>query len=279
LSVHAAISTAVEVARDHGLAVEQPVLLRSTNNAVAWLRPADVVAKVSSETRSRLVTELQVAQELVALGAPVVSPASELPAIVHRRDGFDMTFWRYHAQCSAAEIASDRVAFALSRLHASLSRLSPALQRRLPSYKAELHVVRSLLADHGALPALSSGDRDLLTTTFDRLRARLDELAPTDRFVVLHGSPHSYNVLLVQDEPAFIDFETTCLGPLEWDVAHLDSPAAPCFAAAVNAELLRLCQSMVSVKTATLCAADIDRGDMREHAEYHLAQVRENDNG
>jgi hypothetical protein len=33
---------------------------------------------------------------------------------------------------------------------------------------------------------------------------------------------------------------------------------------------------MVSVKTATLCTAEIDRGDMREHAEYHLAHVREN---
>lgn len=25
----------------------------------------------------------------------------------------------------------------------------------------------------------------------------------------------------------FIDFETTCMGPVEWDVAHLDSQAEP----------------------------------------------------
>ena len=60
---------------------------------------------------------------------------------------------------------------------------------------------------------IEAADRDLLITTFDRLQARLDELAPADRFVVLHGSPHSYNVLLVDDEPGFIDFETACLGP------------------------------------------------------------------
>ena len=274
--MQAAISIAVDVARDHGLAVEEPMPLRSTNNAVAWLRPADVVAKVSRAANSRLLTELQVAQELVALGAPIVSPASVLPAVVHRRSGFEMTFWRYHAQLATAEIPPDRVARALTSLHASLSRLSPALKASLPSYATELRVARSLLADQATLPALERVDRDLLVTTFDRLQTRLDDLAPVNRFVVLHGSPHSYNVLLVNNEPAFIDFETTCLGPLEWDVAHLDSAAAPLFADPVRAELLWLCQSMVSVKTATLCTAEIDRGDMREHAEFHLAHVREN---
>jgi phosphotransferase family enzyme len=208
--VQTAISIAVDVARDHGLAVAEAIPLRSTNNAVTWLRPADVVAKVSREAHSRLLTELQVAQELVALGAPVVSPASEVPAVVHRCSGFEMTFWRYHAQLGTAEIPPDRVALALTGLHASLSRLSPSLKSSLPSYEQELRVVRSLLADRAALSALDPVDRDLLMTTFDRLQARLDELAPADRFVVLHGSPHSYNVLLANNEPAFIDFETTC---------------------------------------------------------------------
>jgi hypothetical protein len=276
LSVPAAISTAVDVARELGLAIDEPVPLRSTNNAVVWLRPAGVVAKVSNRIDSRRVTELQVAQELVALGASAVAPASEVPAIVHRRDGFEMTFWRYHAQRADVEIAPDRVAVALRELHASLGRLSPALKTSLPAYTGELRLVRSLLADRAALPALKPVDRNLLITAFDRLQTRLDELAPANRFGVLHGSPHAYNVLLVDDHPVFIDFETVCLGPLEWDVAHLESQAAPCFAASINTELLRLCQSMVSVKTATLCTAEIDRGDMREHAEYHLAQIKEN---
>jgi aminoglycoside phosphotransferase (APT) family kinase protein len=152
---------------------------------------------------------------------------------------------------AAAGIPPDRLAFALRKLHASLSRLSPPLKVNLPPYTAELSVVRSLLADHAALPALKAIDRELLITTFDRLQARLDVLAPADRFVVLHGSPHSYNVLLVDNEPVFIDFETTCLGPLERDVAHLDLRAAPSFADSMHAELLWLCQSMLSVKTPT----------------------------
>ena len=274
-TVQPAVVVAIDVARDLGLEIEDPVLLRSTNNVVAWLRPAEVVAKISMADSSRLRTELQVAQELVALGAPVVSPASEVPAVVHRRGEYEMTFWSHHAQSSTGEIPVDRVALALRTLHTALGRLSPALKASLPSYRAELTGVRSLLADRAALPALKASDRDLLITAFDRLQARLDERAPADRFVVLHGSPHSYNVLLADDQPAFIDFETTCLGPLEWDLAHLDAEAEPFFGDSMDADVLWLCRNMVSVKTATLCTAEIDRGDMREHAEYHLAHIRE----
>jgi Ser/Thr protein kinase RdoA (MazF antagonist) len=139
----------------------------------------------------------------------------------------------------------------------------------------ELSDARSLLADHAALPAITSADRNMLVNTFDRLQARLDELVSVDRFVAIHGAPHPYNVLLVGGEPVFIDFETTCMGPVEWDLAHLDAQAEPLFRDLIQSELLWLCRSMASVKTATWCSVDIDRGDMREHAEWHLAHVRE----
>jgi hypothetical protein len=69
-TVQDAISVAVEVAHGQGLIVEEPALLRSTNNAVAWLSPANVVVKVSAASNPRLDTELQVAKELSVLGAP-----------------------------------------------------------------------------------------------------------------------------------------------------------------------------------------------------------------
>jgi hypothetical protein len=275
ITVHDAISVAAEVARELGLTVGQPIALRSTNNAVAWLQPANVVAKVSTGRNSRLHTELAVARELCALGGPVVCPAPELPDIVHRRGDLEITFWRYHPQLSAAEAPPDRVGRALRQLHAALGRLPPALRAGLPSYMAELSAARDLIVDHAALPAITSADRELLLSTFDRLRTRLDGLAPVDRCVAIHGAPHPYNVLLVGAEPVFIDFETTCVGPVEWDLAHLDGEAEPLFRDVVQTELLWLCRGMASVKTATLCSADIERGDLREHAEWHLAHVRE----
>jgi phosphotransferase family enzyme len=270
-----AISAAADLARGLGLAVQEPVLLRSTNNAVAWLRPADVVAKISTARSSRLHKELQVTRELCALGAPVVCPAPELPCIVHARGDLEMTFWRHHLQPSGPELSSGRIAPALKQLHSALRRLSPALKASLPSYRADLEHVRALLANNAALPAIAAVDRHLLATTFDRLQRRLDALVSADKFVPIHGEPHSYNVLIVGGEPAFIDFECVCMGPVEWDLACLDDQAVPIYGELIQPELLWLCGSMASVKAATLCAADIDRGDMREHAEWHLAQIRE----
>lgn len=270
-----AISTAVDLARSLGFAVQEPTALRSTNNAVAWLRPANVVAKISTANNSRLQKELEVARELCALGAPIVCPAPELPCLVHVRADLEITFWRYHAQLPGAELSTRAVALALKRLHTALARLSPGLKATLPSYMRDLSYVRSLLADPAALPAISRVDRELLASTYDRLTARLDSLVSAASLIAIHGEPHSYNVLSVDGEPAFIDFESVCTGPLEWDLACLDEEATPLFGDAVEAELLQLCGNMASVKAATLCVADIDRGDMREHAEWHLARIRE----
>jgi hypothetical protein len=270
-----AIAVAAEVAREFGLVLSEPVPLRSTNNAVAWLRPLDVVAKVSVARDSRLHTELQVAQQLHSLGAAVVPPASDLPCTVHARGGLQMTFWRYFAQPPFTALPHDQVARALMQLHAALSRLTSSLKTKLPSYMGELTYVRSLLTDEPALPAFTAADRVLLLNTFDLLLARLEELVPTHKLVPIHGAPHSYNVLLVGGEPVFIDFETVCIGPVEWDLAHLDFQVEAAYPELIQSELLWLCRGMVSVKVATLCAADIDRGDMREHAEWHLAHVKD----
>jgi hypothetical protein len=275
VKVRDAISVAADIAREFGLRVERPVPLRSTNNAVAWLQPTEIVAKVGVGRNSRLHIELEVARNLVALGAPVVSPAPQLPDVVHSRGGLNITFWRYHAQRPATEPPPAPVAQALRRLHAALGRLPKSVLASLPSYKEELADVRALLADHGALPEITSADRALLLNTFDGLLARLDDLVGADRLVAIHGAPHPYNVLLVGAEPVFIDFETTCMGPVEWDLAHLGAQAELHFADPVQTQLLWLCKSMASVKTATLCSADIDRGDMREHAKWHLAHIKE----
>jgi Ser/Thr protein kinase RdoA (MazF antagonist) len=91
----------------------------------------------------------------------------------------------------------------------------------------DLSYVRSLLADYAALPAMSRVDRELLANTYDRLKIRLDGLVSADSLIAIHGEPHSYNVLIVEGEPAFIDFESVCIGPREWDLACLDEQAMP----------------------------------------------------
>lgn len=270
-----AISVATEIARNHGLTVEQPVPLRSTNNAVAWLAPSRVVAKVGVGLKSRLAIELRVAKELAELGAPAVSPATELPVRVHSRHGLDVTFWRYHPQPSPAdEPPAERIAPALRRLHSALANISPALRACLPYFLRELGFVCSLLSGCDCLPALSVPDRNLLRIIFDRLKTELEAPEFAEEIVVLHGAPHSYNTLHLDGEPHFIDFETACTGPVEWDLAHLGPDAERFYGGPIRPKLLWACRAMVSVTTATLCWADVERGDLRDHAEWHLSQVK-----
>jgi hypothetical protein len=211
------------------------------------------------------------ALELSALDAPVVSPATELPAVVHSRDGFDITFWRYHPQPPEADISVSRTREALGRLHSALARISTLLRGCLPSYMRDLDAARAYLESPG-IPALSPDDRQLLADTFDRLKGELQTLAPPGAHIALHGSPHSYNVLLVAGEPRFVDFEDACTGPVEWDLAHVEQP--PC-ADTTAARLHRVCSDMASVRSAVWCWAAAERGDLRIHAQLHLDRIRE----
>ena len=80
---------------------------------------------------------------------------------------------------------------------------------------------------------------------------------------------------MVGGEPMFIDFETVCYGPVEWDLCHLDSSVTRQYPPACNLEALSLARLVVSAMTSALCWEGLDRGeDMRSHAEHHLAVVR-----
>ncbi len=270
------IAGAIDIARRCGLIVDAAVPLRSTNNLVVWLSPAPVVAKIGIGRHAQLRIELEVALELIARGGPVVAPAPAIPAIVHACEGFDVTFWQYHAQMDSPDDAPASVGVAMRRLHFALAQISPGLRARLPSYERELALARVLLADSAGAPALRGSDRQLLSATFDRLFAILQQRAPADSHIAIHGSPHSYNVLRVDGERRFIDFETACTGPAEWDAANLCDEAVESYALALDRQLLWACRGMASVWTAALCWQDVERGDMREHAEMHLKNVREN---
>jgi hypothetical protein len=270
-----AVEAGVRVARGFGLRVEEPVLLRSTNNVVAWLRPSPVVAKIGPGQRSGFATEVSVASELRALGGPIVPLANEIPAAVHRLDGFTISFWRYCPQPNDVDMNDASVAEALLSLHATYARISAELKAALPSYLAELRSVADLLLDERRLSALPEADRRLLIRISDELWDRLQGASSVDAHVVIHGSPHPYNVLLVDEKPRFIDFETTCIGPVEWDLAHTSPDTVRHYAGAVDNRLLEILRDLVRVKTAAWCWADVHRGDLRRHAELHLAYLKE----
>jgi hypothetical protein len=261
------IRAAVTVARRYGLVVEQPVVLSDSNNVVVWLAPSSVVAKVGTGHHGRLDHELAVAKHLTAVRAPIVPPSDEVPREVHVCDGFEVTFWEYHPR-QEEEIDPRRLAHALFELHEGLA----SYGGHVHSYRAELEAVHELLAEGSRVRALKDSDRTLLVGRLDALLAVLTQRQLDER--VLHGSPHDLNVIVVAGTCRFVDLETVCVGPLEWDFAHVGTEATNAYPGTWDPETLQLCNGLVSVKTAAWCWARVEHPGMRWHAEYHLAQVR-----
>jgi hypothetical protein len=259
---------AATIAGRFGVVASNPVTLASSNNVVVWLAPSPVVAKVGTGHHRRLSLELAVARHLVSRGAPVVAPSLELPQEVHHLAGFDMTFWAYQSH-DHTEAEPGKLGGALFALHEALA----AFPDPLPRYDDELDQVSRILTDARRSPGLQDADRSVLLAGLHRFRAELRSWEWESQ--ALHGSPHDLNVLVVDGAPMFIDFETACRGPVEWDLAHVGPAAATAYPAAFHRRLRDLCQALTSVKTATWCWAKVEHPDLRWHARHHLDVVRE----
>ena len=68
-------------------------------------------------------------------------------------------------------------------------------------------------------PRSPEGDRHLLLSTMHTARQQIHSHETVEQ--LLHGEPHSGNLLSTEDGLLFIDFETSCRGPVEFDVAHV----------------------------------------------------------
>ncbi len=264
------ITPVADLVRSCGFDVHQPVSLRSTNNLVVWLSPSPVVAKISKE-HDRAGRELAVVSELVELAAPVVPPVElgiEQPVSIDEKA---VTFWRYEPQDNVVESNASQIAEYLFRLHSSLASMRD--RAAFPSFRETLMSTVSALERPDFAPELVEVDRALLRQTLVDGTARLAQMTSGER--VIHGSPHRFNILIVDAAPMFIDFETVELGPLEWDLAHLEPEVADLYPGEFDYRALALCRVMVSAATSAWCWEGLERGsDMQIHAQHHLEVVR-----
>jgi Ser/Thr protein kinase RdoA (MazF antagonist) len=132
---------------------------------------------------------------------------------VHERDGFAVTFWTYYEQPRAHELVPAEYADRLRRLHAGMRELDIAF----PHFTERVADAERLVASRDQTPALAESDRELLIDTLRSGRRAVDDRGSAEQ--LLHGEPHPGNVLTTPDGPVFIDFETCCHGPIEFDVA------------------------------------------------------------
>jgi thiamine kinase-like enzyme len=91
---------------------------------------------------------------------------------------------------------------------------------------------------------------------------------------LLHGEPHPGNLLTTKNGLLFIDLETCCRGPVEFDLAHAPDEVSEHYPA-VNQDLLRECRILV---LAMITTWRWDRADQlpngRQLATQWLSQIR-----
>jgi thiamine kinase-like enzyme len=128
------------------------------------------------------------------------------------------------------------------------------------------------VASRDRTPALAYADRALLGDTLRSLRRVISERGGEQ---LLHGEPHPGNLLTTKNGLLFIDLETCCRGPVEFDLAHAPEEVSEHYPG-VNHDLLRECRILV---LAMITMWRWDRGDQlpngRKLAAEWLSRIRE----
>jgi Ser/Thr protein kinase RdoA (MazF antagonist) len=264
-----AIRAAADIAAKYGIPVENPLLLHETNNTVVWLRPSDVVAKVGtrSDSADELRREYEVARALAALGAPVASPYVGSIPTIHPSTGFIVTLWNRLERDEGAELPASAVGESLGQLHEAMN----GCRVELPDFRVDIRRSRRILQDRSRIPALAAGDRAVLEEVFDALLPTIETAVFESR--PLHGEPHEGNRVVTPYGIRWIDFESACRGPVEWDVSFLPEGARANFST-VDDDLVAVLSSLNSARVATWCSVQARFPVMRRHAQHHLNLLR-----
>ena len=86
----------------------------------------------------------------------------------------------------------------------------------------------------------------------------------------LHGDPHRGNLLVTAAGSLWIDFESACLGPVEWDLSALSGDATDAWSR-VDPDLLDLLRRARSLRTVVWCRTRAGSGpEVQRAAATHL---------
>jgi aminoglycoside phosphotransferase (APT) family kinase protein len=126
-----------------------------------------------------------------------------------------VTLWTYYEVVAADMDLPGAYADVLQRLHTGMRNVEIAT----PHFLDRVAEAERLVTQRDETPALAAADRHLLLRTLHSARERIHSRSAAEQ--LLHGEPHPGNLLSTRDGPLFIDFETCCRGPIEFDVAHM----------------------------------------------------------
>ncbi len=265
--VSRAVAAAMSTASSLDLTVDDAIVLHDSNKLTLRLLPCEVLARVAPVAHQVAQFEVELAQRLAELGCPVAVLEPRVEPRVYERDGFVVTLWSYYEPVTSGEVSPAEYANALERLHAGMRKVDIPT----PHFTDRVDSAQQLVASRDRTPALADADRELLGDTLRRLRRRIGERGGEQ---LLHGEPHPGNLLATKNGLLFIDLETCCRGPVEFDLAHAPEDVSEHYPG-IDQDLLRECRILV---LAMITTWRWDRGDQlpngRQLGTEWLGQIR-----
>ncbi|TDW70656.1 phosphotransferase family protein [Kribbella pratensis] len=246
-----AVDAVKVIASSLDLAVDDVSFLHNSNKLALRLLPCDVMARVAPANEQNAQFEIDLAQQLVELGSPMAALEPRVEPRAYERDGFVVTFWTYYESVVPDPIAPADYADALERLHAGMRKVDlPS-----PHFTDRIAEAQELVANRESTPELYDAGRELLDDALRYLRRTIIERGAPEQ--LLHGEPHPGNLLNTKQGPLFIDLETCCRGPIEFDVAHATEEVSALYPGA-DQDLVSVCRILVLALVTTW---RWDRGD------------------
>jgi len=243
LHVRPAVDAAMSIASALGLKVEETVVLQASNKLTVRLLPCDVLARIADVGHQVADFEVELAKRLAEIGSPVAALEPRVEPRVYVRDGLAVTLWTYYEPVPPQEVAPAEYARVLERLHTGMRGIDIAT----PHFTDRVAEAQSLVASRDRTPELPDADRELLSNTLQTLRRAIENRGAPEQ--LLHGEPHPGNLLRTKKGLLFIDLETCCRGPVEFDIAHVELPRFPDEVSkhypGVDQQLLRECHVLV----------------------------------
>ncbi len=250
-AVPPAVAAARSIASALGLKADDAVVLQASNRLTLRLLPCDVLARVGPGGHQEARLEIELAQQLADFGSPVAVPDPRVEPRVYPQNGYAVTFWTYYEPVPSAVVSPADYASALHRLHAGMR----TLEVPTPHFTDRVRQAQELVASRHRAPMLTDMDRELLGNALRGLSRAVREHGSAEQ--LLHGEPHPGNALATRDGVLFIDLETCCRGPVEFDLAHAPEEVGEHYPGVDN-RLLRECRILV---LAMIAAWRWDRAD------------------
>jgi hypothetical protein len=233
-----AIAAAKAVGTALGLDVDHAIVLQNSNRIALRLLPCDVLARVAPAEMRSPQFEVDLARRLTEVGAPVGRLDPRVEPRVYEHDGFTVTLWTFYESAATREHPPADYASALRRQHAGLR----AIELSTPHFTDRVDEALLLVTSPELTPELSDSDRALILETLRSKTQAIEEREPAQQ--PLHGEPHPGNLLATEHGLLFIDLETCCRGPIEFDLAHVPQLVSDCYPDADEA-LLGDCRVLV----------------------------------